>query len=636
MAPPVGQIRPLRYLAIFGLITAALYALVFGPVWFGDDKPTPKLGIDLQGGTRVTLTARTPDGAVPPKESLNQARQIIETRVNGIGVTGTEVVLDGSNIVITVPGDQGDQAKNLGKTAKLGFREVQNIDQTALQQAQQLAGQLQAQRDGTQPGQPGDPAQPPGSSTPPASPTSSPPASAGAPSSTAPSGQGRPAPALAQEQPPTTPVAPPAGDGTAQPTPDQQACITAASADPSSKDDQEIAKVIAATKTCRQSDALATDPNAQTAALAVALLQCGPQKIKGDPLQGNDDPEKPLVTCGKDGQPYLLGKVFLPGTEVSDATSSADPDNPGHFQINVNFKSGGGQIWADYTAANVGKQTAFVLDSEVLSAPTVQGPIPGGSTRVTGNFTQAEAKDLSNNLKYGSLPLSFSTSDATTVSATLGLASLEAGLIAGAIGLALVFVYCLIYYRLLGVLTIVSLALSGVLVYAVLVLLGRAAGLTLDLAGIAGFIVAIGITADSFVVFFETTQGRSARGADVPLGSAEGLDPRPAHDPVRGRGHVPRRRRSLGARRRPGQGLRVHPGHVHGAGPGRGVPRDAPAGGTGHEVQDPLQPEVLRARVGPEGRRRPARGFAPRCRHRCREGGVTWLTTRTRTTSRAT
>ncbi|MGZ4541887.1 MAG: protein translocase subunit SecD, partial [Mycobacteriaceae bacterium] len=123
MAPPAGQIRPIRYLAIFVAIVAALYCLVF---FTGDRSPTPKLGIDLQGGTRVTLTARTPDGKAPTAESLKLARTIIENRVNGIGVSGSEVLIDGQNLVITVPGDDGGQAKSLGQTAQLYFRGVVN------------------------------------------------------------------------------------------------------------------------------------------------------------------------------------------------------------------------------------------------------------------------------------------------------------------------------------------------------------------------------------------------------------------------------------------------------------------------------------------------------------------------------
>jgi len=158
----------------------------------------------------------------------------------------------------------------------------------------------------------------------------------------------------------------------------------------------------------------------------------------------------------------------------------------------------------------------------VVSAPNINEAIPGGKTEISGRFNQKSATDLANVLKYGSLPLSFDASESETVSATLGLTSLRAGLIAGGIGLALVFVYCLFYYRALGILTILSLALSGLVVYAVLVLLGRWIGFTLDLAGIAGFIVAIGITADSFVVFFERLkdeirEGRTFRSA-VPRG----------------------------------------------------------------------------------------------------------------------
>ncbi|MDQ4093931.1 MAG: protein translocase subunit SecD, partial [Actinomycetota bacterium] len=121
MAPPAVHFRPWRNLAIFAAIVAVLYSLVF---FTGGGDPTPKLGIDLQGGTRVTLTARTVDGRPPSRESLDQARQIIEQRVNGIGVSGAEVVLDGNNLIITVPGENGDQARSLGQTAKLYFRPV--------------------------------------------------------------------------------------------------------------------------------------------------------------------------------------------------------------------------------------------------------------------------------------------------------------------------------------------------------------------------------------------------------------------------------------------------------------------------------------------------------------------------------
>ncbi|ADJ47059.1 preprotein translocase SecD subunit [Amycolatopsis mediterranei S699] len=484
------------------MIVIVLYALVF---LTGNHKPTPKLGIDLQGGTRVTLTARTPDGGQPTRESLNQARQIIERRVNGIGVGGTEVLLDGNNVVITVPGEQGDQAKSLGKTAKLGFRKVVSS--------------------ATQPVVPPQTAPP--ATTPPTSgaPKSSTPPSSGAPAATSgtpttkPGGGGAPGAALAQQQS-TTPAAP-SSSSTPPPPASTPAPATPAPSDGSV--DAQTAQEIQVAKALRQNPQLVGadgQPNQELVSKAMAALTCAPNAK--DPLEGNDDPRLPLVACGDhDTYKYLMEPEFLPGTEIADANSSYNSQN-GQWVVNLSFKSAGTKIWADFTSKNVGQQAAFVLDTQVVSAPNIQVAIVDGNTQITGKFTQAEAKDLSDILKYGSLPLSFASSDATTVSATLGLASLQAGLIAGGIGLLVVFIYCLFYYRLLGVLTILSLALSGALVFAVLVLLGRWIGYTLDLAGIAGLIIAIGITADSFVIYFERLkdeirEGRTFRSA-VPRG----------------------------------------------------------------------------------------------------------------------
>jgi preprotein translocase subunit SecD len=492
VAPPAGTIRPWRYLATFLGIVVVLYALVF---FTGDRKPNPKLGIDLEGGTRVTLTARSADGTPPTKEQLTLARQIIDQRVNGLGVTGAEVVQDGGNLTITVPGDQGQRAKDLAQTAQLRIRPV-------------LAGPFEPNPppeapNVTSPGQaPTQPGQQP-SSRPSPSPTKAPgpgsaaphPATALAASSQAPEA---PRPHAPNPSPPPTPNPPPPPAASSAPGVDTAA-------------DPELAKQIALARAERQS----TDQNVQ--AMALQELRC----TGNDVLRGYDDPTKPLITCDQKGTAkYLLGPVLLEGTEIDNAAAGYDQQKAENV-VNLTFKSQGTAIWGDYTAKNVGKQAAFVLDTEVVSAPSIQGPIYG-STQIEGRFSQAEAKQLAGILKYGSLPLSFATSDAQTVSATLGFASLRAGLIAGAIGLALVFVYCLFYYRALGVLTILSLALSGLVVYAVLVLLGRGIGFTLDLAGVAGFIVAIGITADSFVIFFErlkdeVREGRGFRAA-VPRG----------------------------------------------------------------------------------------------------------------------
>ncbi len=235
---------------------------------------------------------------------------------------------------------------------------------------------------------------------------------------------------------------------------------------------------------------------------------------------GLDDPAKPLVGCDPaDGTVYVMEPVLIPGDQVDTATSNYDPS--AGWVVNVKFKGDGFTEWAAYTTANIGKRVAFVLDGEVITAPSINGAITT-DTQITGGFTQASALDLANSLKFGALPLAFERSSSDSVTAELGLSYLRAGLIAGGIGLLLVVVYCLVYYRLLGVITILSLVLSFGLVYAVMVLLGRWINLSLDMAGIAGLIIAIGITADSFVVYFErikdeVREGRTFRSA-VPRG----------------------------------------------------------------------------------------------------------------------
>ncbi|MBF6073715.1 protein translocase subunit SecD [Nocardia beijingensis] len=460
MPPSQGSAHPLRLLGVYAALLAVIYALVF---FTGDKSPTPKLGIDLQGGTRVTLSARTPDGSKPSQDSLKKAQDIIENRVNGLGVGGSEVVIDGDNIVITVPGDDGQQARALATTAKLYIRPVL--------QAVPAAG-----RGATPQTAPGT--EPAPAAQPPAPETTQPPA----PETTQPAPQQRVFPAQQPTQPPAAPGL--------EPT-------------------EEASKEIQAAKAVRQS----TDPSVQQAALAA--LDC----TKADPLAGNDDPALPLVTCSTDGnEVFLLDKSRIDGQEIKDASSGLNQQQARH-EVYLDFKSGGSDAWASLTGEYVYKRVAFVLDSKVVSAPVVQqGPQQGGRTQISGNFTATSAKELANTLKYGSLPLSFQTSEAETVSATLGLSSLKAGLLAGAVGLLVVLLYCLTYYRMLGFVTGLSLVASGFAVYGIMVLLGRWIGFTLDLAGIAGLIIGIGMTADSFVVFFERIkdemrEGRSFRSA---------------------------------------------------------------------------------------------------------------------------
>ncbi|KZS65063.1 preprotein translocase subunit SecD [Mycobacterium kansasii] len=498
MASSSAPVHPARYLSVFLVLLIGLYLLVF---LTGDKKAAPKLGIDLQGGTRVTLTARTPDGTAPSREALNQAQQIISARVNGLGVSGSEVVVDGDNLVITVPGNDGNEARNLGQTARLYIRPV--LNSMPAQPAQEEPKPQQPA--GTPPpGQPGAPAAPPAGA--PAAPP------AGAPA------QPRPYP---QEPPPSpTPAPGPRGSPAPPPAGGAPPAALPPGEQPASPDPRkDLAERIAQEKKWRQS----TSPYIQMVALQFEATRCD----KEDILAGNDDPKLPLVTCSTDHKTaYLLEPSIISGDQIQDATFGMDQRGVGYV-VDLQFKSGAADEWARYTAAHLGKQTAFTLDSQVVSAPQILEPIPGGRTQISGGdppFTAATARQLANVLKYGSLPLSFESSEAQTVSATLGLTSLRAGLIAGGIGLALVLVYSLLYYRVLGLLTALSLVASGAMVFAILVLLGRYINYTLDLAGIAGLIIGIGTTADSFVVFFERIkdeirEGRSFRSA-VPRGWA--------------------------------------------------------------------------------------------------------------------
>ncbi|HTH85615.1 protein translocase subunit SecD [Mycobacterium sp.] len=497
MASSSAPVHPARYLTLFLVLLVGVYLLVF---LTGDKQAKAKLGIDLQGGTRVTLTARTPDGSAPTREALNQAQQIISARVNGLGVSGSEVIIDGSNLVITVPGNDSSEARNLGQTARLYIRPVIHVI-PARGQAQQPPADAPPN---APPGGPGAPGLPPVAPAQPGAPVSPPAEQAPPPAAPAetPAPQPRPYP----QEPPPTPAPPrPPGPG-APPAPGA----------PAPAEKQTLAQRIADEKQLRQS----AEQQIQILALQFQATRCNEEDV----LAGNDDPNLPLVTCSQDGkQVYLLDKAIIKGEQIKNADSGLDQQR-GEYVVTLEFNDQASRIWADFTAANVGTQTAFVLDSKVVSAPEIQEAIPGGRTQITGRFTADSARELANVLKYGSLPLSFESSEAETVSATLGLSSLRAGLIAGAIGLAAVLLYSLLYYRVLGLLTALSLVASGAMVFAILVLLGRYINYTLDLAGIAGLIIGIGTTADSFVVFFERIkdeirEGRSFRSA-VPRGWA--------------------------------------------------------------------------------------------------------------------
>jgi preprotein translocase subunit SecD len=253
----------------------------------------------------------------------------------------------------------------------------------------------------------------------------------------------------------------------------------------------------------------------------VPTISC--KQLAARPVGALSDEKQKVVACGKNGGDdvkYFLDVAKVIGEDVSGASFMNDPSQGG-WKVDLSFKSDGQDKWTALTkeAYADGKKdkVAIVLDNRVVSAPEIESVITGDA-QITGSFTKNEVETLSRQLKYGSLPLSFKIESVDDVTATIGVQAMKAGILAGAMGLALVIVYCLLYYRALGFVVIASLVVSAAIIYATLVVLGRQLSFSLTLAGIAGFIVAIGITADSFVVFFERLKdevkdGRTVRSA---------------------------------------------------------------------------------------------------------------------------
>jgi preprotein translocase subunit SecD len=225
--------------------------------------------------------------------------------------------------------------------------------------------------------------------------------------------------------------------------------------------------------------------------------------------------------------PYLLGPADVSGRDLSTASARQQTTGgtqqivTGNWEVDLSLDSKGASQFAAVTSQlnGTGQQFAIALDGFVYSAPTVNdGAITGGQAMISGNFTMKTANDLANVLKYGALPISFDQGDVSQISASLAGSSLTAGLLAGAVGMALVIAYLVFYYRGLSLVAVSSLVISGALTYMIATLLGPSIGFRLSLAGVAGLVVAIGITADSFVVFFERLRdevrdGRSLRTA---------------------------------------------------------------------------------------------------------------------------
>jgi preprotein translocase subunit SecD len=495
-APTKTVPHPGRALAaLIALIVIMLLALVGGNLfspgqWHKDFRIG--LGLDLSSGTELSMQATTLTGGTPSAADLNEAKTIILSRVNASGNTGAQVQTQGNNILnVSVPGKTTEQTEKLvSETALLNFR------QTLLYLPY------------------GATASPASTATPGASASASPSASSSSTATTTPSPS-----ASATSTAKTSAKIVPAASTSASPKATSTASSSAsasASASPSPSASQPSSAIALGN---------ASLVNKQTLAL-FDKVQCTPgdttkwkQQAGYTTPEDYDNPNVQIVSCDSSGGKYALDVAKVQGQQIATATAQLSTTS-NQWEVLLNFKGDAVGPWATltakqasqyYTAGQGNPQTndywlatiGIVLDGNVITAPETTSAIPNGAAQITGGFTQAQATQLQNVLQYGSLPLNFKILTADTVSASLGRAQLTGGLIAAAIGLGLVVIYSFLYYRGLGLVSVFSLVIAGGLALLSVMLLTKYQNFALELSGIAGLIVAIGITADSFVVFFE-------------------------------------------------------------------------------------------------------------------------------------
>ncbi|WP_157930537.1 protein translocase subunit SecD [Glycomyces xiaoerkulensis] len=500
----------LALLAVIGLLWAASVAGA------GLKFPTPKLGLDLQGGLSMTLSAYLQDSdQEPDDETMEQARQIIESRVNSTGVSEPEVFVEGTeNVVVNVAGSDSDEEalRDVGAPAELRFRIVtERITDTS-----GLEGLPEPEQDGSEEGAEEE----------------------------ATEGEGGQEPADETSEEPQEDTTDDAAAGGAQvdstdPEDEQAPQGDVTIEDVWEKVGPEAAEMAQSLNSAPDAASAATlEPFGELTAEEVGVLPANVQfyvpnitceQLDARPPGSVQDPEVAVAACsspeevadgettGTYSEKFLLQPADVVGSDVAEADVGVDQANLNRFVVNVQFTADGADRWGTLTQENVGQDVAIVLDNEVVSAPTIR-EASRNSTQISGDFSSEEANQLAEQLNFGSLPINFVVETINEVTATLGVVQLEAGLLAMAIGLLLVFLYCLAYYRVMGFIVLGSLLTATVVLYPTVSLLGSQIGLTLTLAGVAGFVVAIGITADSFVVYFERIKeemrgGRSARSA---------------------------------------------------------------------------------------------------------------------------
>ncbi len=497
-----------------GILTAALVALIGGGAIWSNAQLAPKLALDLEGGTSIILAAEVDESTEVTQEQLDQAVAIIRQRVDATGVSEAEITTQGDrNIVVNLPGNPDEETRELVRSsAQLSFRRValvtdprsaaqmEEANSTATAtDAPSLSEEEQARLDEVL-GNTG------GEETP---------------------AEGEEEPAEGAE--PSDAAT--AGGDVAEPTEAAPSAGTADQAEsaPASSEPATVGTVpgpagnTAGTPAAEAPDVTEEtfprfDPAADTSWMFDEDVMADFQELDcTDPANrtGGErgDPEKPVVACAADGSAkMILGPVELDGSHVSNAewgyestATGAQTTNPA---VTIEFDDYGTDVFGQITSAITGQQQpydqfAIVLDGLVLSAPASQTPVLDGRAQITGNFTVQGAETLANQLKNGALPISFEVQSEQQISPTLGSEYLTYGMIAGLIGLLAVVVYSLFQYRMLGLLTVSSLVVAGILTYLLLLFVGWRYGYRLSLAGVAGIIVGIGMTADSFIVYFE-------------------------------------------------------------------------------------------------------------------------------------
>jgi preprotein translocase subunit SecD len=507
--------HPGRALLLLLVLIVAMLLGVLGPKLFSPGQWEHRfkvgLGLDLSSGTQVTLQALTDNKKAPSADEMNAAISVIQSRVNGTGNSGAQVQPQGTSLlVVTVPGKGSQQTIQLvSSTALLMFRQVLLFQQYGATSA----------------------------TAPAVSPSASASASASPSASASGSAQASPSASATSTAKTSAKIVPAA---TSSPSPSTSASANAsgsASASSTASPSASPSPSAAASSTTFGNASLVTDKNVMKLFNKLVCKPGDTEKWKSQVGYGSspvyDNPGQQVVACGDNGGvwgKYILDKAKVQGRQVTGATAALSTTS-NQWQVNLTMNGAGASAFSAltshlystyYTAGQSGDQNsaildevAIALDGNVVSAPQIQGAIPGGNAQITGSFTQQQATQLQDQLKFGSLPLNFKTQFVTSVSAQVGRNQLDAGMVAAGIGLLLVVLYSFFYYRGLGLVSVSSLIIAALLAYLTVVLLSRYQSFTLSLAGIAGLIVAIGITADSFVVYFERLRDEVREGKQL-------------------------------------------------------------------------------------------------------------------------